>query len=138
MDSTLLAKAQAAVTRLPGVSTHRSSGSAYGGFVYCLSTSRTKGDSMAEQARLTFARLDTLLDALGSHRSLILQTTIYLSDPALKPEFDVEWKKWVGEDPQGWPPRAGIGVALSDGTFWEVVLVAAQADASAAKTATVA
>lgn len=133
MDAAALAQAQAAITRLPGVSTHRSSGSAYGGLVFCLSTSRTKGDGMAEQARLTFARLDNLLEQLGSHRSLILQTTIYLSDPSLKPEFDVEWKKWVGEDPQGWPARAGIGVALSDGTFCEVVLVAAQGRATGAR-----
>jgi enamine deaminase RidA (YjgF/YER057c/UK114 family) len=136
MDANLLAAAQAKITRLPGVSPYRSSGSAYNGLVFCLSTARNKEVDMAEQARLTFARLDTLLEALGSHKSLILQTTIYIGDAALKPEFDAEWKKWIGEDPQGWPPRAGIGVVLSEGTYCEVVLVAAQADSSAPSSVT--
>lgn len=126
IDPNLIAATQSRIKRLPGVSPYRSSGSAYNGLVFCLSTARTKEGGMREQAQRTLARLDTLLDALDSHRSLILQTTIYLGNLADKPEFDAVWREWIGEDPQGWPSRAGIGVALSAGTFCEVVLIAAQ------------
>jgi enamine deaminase RidA (YjgF/YER057c/UK114 family) len=114
------------IERLKGVSPYRSSGSAHNGLVFCLSTANNKTVGMGEQARLTLSRLDRLLAELGSDRRHILQTTIYLADAALKPEFDVEWKKWIGEDAAGWPPRAGIGVMLSPGLLCEVVLIAAQ------------
>ena len=81
---------------------------------------------MTQQATDTFARLDRLLDELGSHRSLILQSTIYLAHHEQKPEFDEAWKKWVGEDPQGWPQRCGIAVELAPGYLVEVALIAAQ------------
>lgn len=126
MDATKLSTAQAAIKRLPGVSPYRSSGSAYNGLAFCLSTARNKNVRMPEQARLTLARLDMLLEQLNSHRSLILQATIYVGDLSLKAEFDAEWKNWIGEDPQGWPCRAGIGVSLAAGTYCEVVLIAAQ------------
>ena len=114
------------IERLPGVAPYRSSGSAHNGFVFCLSTANNKSVGMAEQARLTLERLDRLLAELGSDRGHILQTTIYLADASLKAEFDVEWKKWIGEEAAGWPPRAGIGVMMTPGLLCEVVLIAAQ------------
>jgi enamine deaminase RidA (YjgF/YER057c/UK114 family) len=115
-----------AIKRLQGVSPHKSSGSAYNGFVFCVSTSPTKEGGIAQQARDTFARLDKLLEQLGSHRNLILQTTIYLAHHEQKTEFDAEWAKWIGDEPLGWPQRAGIGVHLAPGTYCEVALIAAQ------------
>lgn len=117
---------QPMIKRLPGVVTHRSSGSAYNGLVFCVSTSPTKAGGITQQARDTFARLDQLLEDLGSHRSLILQTTIYLAHYQHKQEFDVAWAEWIGDEPLGWPQRAGIGVHLAPGTYCEVALIAAQ------------
>jgi len=126
------------IQRLKGIVSHRSSGSAYNGFAFCVSTSPTGQGGITQQARDVFARLDRLLDELGSHRSLILQTTIYLAHHEQKPEFDRAWAEWVGEDAQAWPQRCGIAVELAPGTLVEVALIAAQrkgVDAGAIRTA---
>ena len=114
------------IQRLKGIVSHRSSGSAYKGFAFCVSISPTGEGGITQQAKDTFARLDSLLNQLGSHRSLILQSTIYLAHHEQKPEFDQAWREWVGEDPQDWPQRCGIAVELSPGTFVEIALIAAQ------------
>jgi enamine deaminase RidA (YjgF/YER057c/UK114 family) len=114
------------IQRLKGVVDHRSSGSAYNGFVFCVSTSPTSEGGITQQARDLFARLDRLLDKLGSHRSLILQTTIYLAHHEQKPEFDKAWAEWIGNEPVGWPQRCGIAVELAPHTLVEVSLIAAQ------------
>lgn len=114
------------ITRLKGVTTHRSSGSAYNGFAFCVSISPTSEGGITQQAQDLFARLDRLLEKLGSHKSLILQTTIYLAHHEQKPEFDKAWAAWVGEEPVNWPQRCGIAVELSPGTFVEIALIAAQ------------
>lgn len=81
---------------------------------------------MRDQAISLLSRLDNILQEAGSNKHNILQATIYISDYSVKKEFDEEWTKWIGPEASAWPPRAGIGVSLSEGTLCEVVLTAAR------------
>lgn len=110
------------IDRVPGLGTKRSAASAYGSVVTCVATAGAKAETVGEQARLTFARVEKMLAELGSHKGLIMHIDVILGDFALKPEFDAEWNAWIGEDPAEWPSRCLIGATMSPGLLCEVVV----------------
>lgn len=112
------------IVRAPGVAPGRSSGSACGPFVWIVASAQDKTSSLAAQTAATFAKVDRVLGELGSGRTFIVSATVYLSNLALKAEFDGLWRDWIGDDPQGWPQRACVGAILSPGTLIEITVVA--------------
>ncbi|AYD01552.1 RidA family protein [Neorhizobium sp. NCHU2750] len=62
------------------------------------------GETVTEQCKDALAEVDRLLAAVGSDKSKILQTIIYLSDMSYFGEMNAAWEAWV--DPANTPARA--------------------------------
>jgi enamine deaminase RidA (YjgF/YER057c/UK114 family) len=114
------------ITRIPGGSAGRSSGTTYGDLVWAVAVDKDKPADMASQTRGALARIDEILSAAGTDKSRILNATIYVSPIDRKGEMDAVWTEWVGADPAGWPQRACVGTDLAPGTLVEIVVVAAR------------
>lgn len=79
---------------------------------------------MAGQARDVFRQLDHLLSLHGSDKTRILSALVFISDPALKPAFNAEWKRYF--EPRHLPGRAAVSIAgLGDKVLLEIVFTAA-------------
>jgi enamine deaminase RidA (YjgF/YER057c/UK114 family) len=85
--------------------------------------------SLRQQIDSTLAILDARLGEIGSSRSQLLSVQVYLSTIKAKPQFDAAWERWIGPNPEHWPQRACVGVALSGGLLVEVVAVAVRSRA---------
>jgi enamine deaminase RidA (YjgF/YER057c/UK114 family) len=63
-----------------------------------------EGESVTDQCKDALSEVDRLLAAVGSDKSKILQTIIYLSDMAYFGEMNAVWESWI--DPANPPARA--------------------------------
>ncbi len=63
------------------------------------------------QTREVLAAIDALLGEVGSDKSRILSTTIYIADMADFPAMNAVWDTWVV--PGATPPRATVEAALA-------------------------
>ena len=70
-----------------------------------------EGESVTDQSRSALAQVDQLLATVGSHKSKVLQTIIYLSDIAYFGEMNAVWEGWI--DPANPPARATSEAALA-------------------------
>ena len=76
------------------------------------------------QTRQVLAAIDTLLERVGSDKSKILMTQIFLADLADFPGMNAVWDAWVV--PGQTPPRATVQAALAKPEWKiEVVITAA-------------
>ncbi len=64
---------------------------------------------MAGQMKQILDKVDKYLAAVGSDKTKLLSTVIYLTDIALKTEMDKHWIPWIGDGNQ--PARACVGGA---------------------------
>ncbi|OWU70285.1 endoribonuclease [Roseovarius sp. 22II1-1F6A] len=62
------------------------------------------GADITEQSKSALAEVDRLLAAVGSDKSRILSTTVWVSDMALFADMNAVWDAWV--DPANPPARA--------------------------------
>ncbi|UTW08801.1 RidA family protein [Pseudomonas benzenivorans] len=70
---------------------------------------RTAG--ITEQTRTMLAKVDTLLESVGSSREQILSATLYLKDMSLFAEMNSVWDNWV---PAGHAPaRACVQASMA-------------------------
>ena len=114
------------IERKRGVYTGRNKSTAYEQLVWTVATSR---DDTLDITQQTLESLDTIeknLIELGSSKERILSAQVFLTDLANKEEMDKHWCAWLGDDPQHWPQRACVGVALAGGTLIEITVVAAR------------
>lgn len=63
------------------------------------------------QTREVLAAIDALLGEVGSDKSRILSTTIYIANMADFPAMNAVWDTWVA--PGATPPRATVEAALA-------------------------
>ncbi|MCK0198609.1 RidA family protein [Ancylobacter sp. 6x-1] len=83
-----------------------------------------KGASVTEQTSAILAEIDRLLAAVGSDKTKLLSTTIYLSDMSTFAEMNAVWDGWVAAGHT--PARATVEAALATPEFKvEIVVVAA-------------
>jgi len=111
------------ITRLPGPGRPRSRAVVHDGLVFTVATAPVKSASLYDQTRQALAFLDESLAQAGSHKSRLLQATVYITDMAQKPQMNRAWEEWV--DRENPPQRACIGVALEGGDLVEIVAIAA-------------
>lgn len=84
------------------------------------------GDSVAAQTADALASIDRLLAEVGSDKSRILSTGIYLPDMETFGEMNAVWEAWV--TPGATPARATVQAALATPDYLvEIVVVAAVA-----------
>lgn len=102
----------------------RMSGAVVHGNTVYLSGQVGDGESVTEQSRSALAEVDRLLEAVGSNKSKILQTIIYISDMAYFAEMNAAWEAWI--DPANPPARATSEAALATPAYKvEFVVIAA-------------
>lgn len=82
----------------------RMSGAVVHGNTVYLSGQVGEGETVKEQSEYALREVDRLLAAVGSDKSKILQTIIYLSDMSTFGEMNAAWEAWV--DPANTPARA--------------------------------
>ncbi|HEY5755964.1 MAG TPA: RidA family protein [Steroidobacter sp.] len=83
-----------------------------------------EGRDCADQARQVFAKVDALLAEAGSHKSNLLQVTVWLTDMADYDGFNEQWDAWLVAGPT--PTRACIQTRLArSGWRVEVLAIAA-------------
>jgi enamine deaminase RidA (YjgF/YER057c/UK114 family) len=76
------------------------------------------------QTELILKKIDSLLAAVGSHKSKALAATVYLASMASYDEMNAAWDAWV--DPANAPARATVEARLAQAKFLvEISLVAA-------------
>jgi len=103
----------------------RSSGSIYNGMAWVATVAEDKSPSIETQTHSVFARLESMLEAVGSDKTRILSATIHLANLSDKPRFDELYAAWMGDEPQHWPQRTCMGAELVSGYLVEIQLVAA-------------
>ena len=86
---------------------------------------RAPGTSAAEQTRDILARIDELLAEVGSSKSKLLTTTIWLTSMDDFAEMNSVWDAWV--DPKNPPCRACVESRLAAPQYTvEIMVVAAK------------
>ena len=75
------------------------------------------------QTEEVLAEIDRLLAKAGSHKSKILQATIWVPDIRLRGAMNEVWTKWV--DPKNLPGRACIEAKLADPAALVEIMVTA-------------
>ena len=81
-----------------------------------------KQATMKEQAAALFKRYDELLAQHNSDKDHVLFASIYITDMALKEEFNQVWNEWMNEG--NTPARACVQVGLAAGYLVEMTLIA--------------
>jgi enamine deaminase RidA (YjgF/YER057c/UK114 family) len=82
----------------------RMSGAVVHGNTVYLAGQVGEGETVTEQCEYALREVDRLLAAVGSDKSKILQTLIYLSDMSYFGEMNAAWEAWI--DPANTPARA--------------------------------
>ncbi len=111
------------IKRIPGAVATRSRAVVHNGVVYTVAVAAEKPSSLYEQTRGALARIDQNLADAGSHKSLILSATVYITDISQKDEMNRAWDAWV--DRANPPQRACIGASLEGHDLVEIVITAA-------------
>ena len=75
------------------------------------------------QTEEVLAEIDRLLAKAGSHKSKILQATIWVPDIRLRAAMNEVWTRWV--DPKNLPGRACIEAKLADPAALVEIMVTA-------------
>ncbi len=84
-------------------STRMSQAVVHNGVVY-LAGQVGEGSDVTMQSKTALAEVERLLAAVGSNKSSILSTVVWLADMALFSEMNAVWDSWI--DPANPPARA--------------------------------
>jgi len=115
------------IERIQGIYEGRNKSSAYKDLVWTVATASDTSLDLEEQAKSALAIIQDNLKELGSNKSRILSAQVYIANMQDKPKMDKVWKSWIGNNPEDWPQRACLGVALEGSVLIEVTVVAARA-----------
>ncbi len=114
------------IERKRGIYEGRNKSTAYKDLVWTVATSADDTLDIAGQTRASLETIEQNLQESGSSKYRILSAQVFLTDLANKAEMDKHWCAWLGDDPQHWPQRACVGVALAGNTLIEITVVAAR------------
>ena len=112
------------IERKRGVFDGRNKSSAYKDLVWTVATSSDTSLSIEKQTQLTLDTIQANLLELGSDKTRIVSAQVYLANMADKAIMDRIWRNWLGLNPEHWPQRACLGVALEGSVLIEVVVTA--------------
>jgi enamine deaminase RidA (YjgF/YER057c/UK114 family) len=112
------------IKRMKGIHKGRNKSSAYKDLVWTVATSSNTALDFEGQTRLTLATIEKNLLELGSNKQHIVTAQVFITDMNNKRKMDVIWQTWLGDNPEHWPQRACLGVALEGNTLIEVTVTA--------------
>ena len=112
------------IERKPGIYKGRNKSSAYKDLVWTVATSSDTSVGIEQQTRLTLDTIQANLVELGSDKSRIVSSQVYIANMKDKNLMDSIWKEWLGSNPDDWPQRACLGVDLEGSVLIEVTVTA--------------
>mgnify|MGYP000288621406 CR=1 FL=1 len=112
------------IERKRGIYPGRNKSSAYKDLVWTVATSSDTSVGIEEQTRLTLETIEQNLIELASDKARIVSAQVYIAKMQDKPKMDAVWQAWLGKEPQHWPQRACLGVALEGDVLIEVTVTA--------------
>ncbi|HHL1992075.1 RidA family protein [Acinetobacter baumannii] len=112
------------ILRIPSGFEGRSWSSAYQNFVWSVAVATDTTLGIEEQAKQTLENLAKNLENIGSSKQHIISAQVYLTDMKNKIIVDQIWNQWIGSNPEHWPQRACLGVALGGNLLIEVTVTA--------------
>ncbi|MDN3684621.1 RidA family protein [Vibrio sinaloensis] len=112
------------IERKQGAYQGRNKSSAYKDLVWTVATSSDTRLDLEGQTALTLKTIDENLHELGSDKTRIVSAQVYIANMADKAIMDKVWCEWLGPNPQDWPQRACLGVALEGEVLIEVTVTA--------------
>jgi len=98
----------------------------HGNTVYLAGQVGAPGESVTAQTKAILATIDQLLAEVGSSKSKLLQTIIWLDDMANFAEMNAVWDAWV--DPANTPARATGEAKLAGPEYKVEIIVTAAID----------
>jgi len=102
----------------------RNKSSAYRDLVWTVATSSDTTLDISGQTKLALEIIQGNLIELGSDKTRIVSAQVYIADMNSKSAMDIVWCEWFGENPQDWPQRACLGVALEGNVLIEITVTA--------------
>ena len=84
---------------------------------------RDGSTTVKAQTEQVLRQIDELLASVGSSKSKLLSSTIYLADMATFDEMNAVWDAWV--DPKNTPARATVQAKLASPKYLVEILVVA-------------
>jgi enamine deaminase RidA (YjgF/YER057c/UK114 family) len=112
------------IARVRGLYIGRNRSSAYKDLVFTVATAEDTSTDITSQTKQALSRIENNLNELGSHKHKLLSVQVYMANILDKPKMDAVWCQWIGSDPQHWPQRACLGVALEGNVLIEVTVTA--------------
>ncbi len=112
------------IERIRGQYIGRNRSSTYKDLVFTVATAANTQADITSQTEQTLAKIESNLLELGSNKHRILSAQIYMSNILDKPKMDAVWCQWIGPDPQHWPQRWCLGVALEGDVLIEITVIA--------------
>ncbi|MEE4744883.1 RidA family protein [Pseudomonas alliivorans] len=112
------------ITRVRGAYQGRNRSSAYRDLVWTVATATDTSQNIADQTRQALEIIEGNLKELGSDKQSIVSAQVYIARMADKPVMDEIWCDWIGANPQNWPQRACLGVALEGSVLIEITVTA--------------
>ncbi|MEO7887084.1 MAG: Rid family hydrolase [Polaromonas sp.] len=107
--------------RWPSASGGRSRVVARGAQVFAVANASDASLDFRGQLSQTLEMLDTHLLQAGTSRAGLLSVQIFVADMQHKPQLDIAWRAWIGDDSSAWPQRAVVGAELDGGLQVEIV-----------------
>ncbi|HCG7162029.1 TPA: RidA family protein [Vibrio parahaemolyticus] len=112
------------IERKRGIYQGRNKSSAYRDLVWTVATSSDTTLDIVGQTKLTLEKIERNLEELGSNKTQIVSAQVFIANMLDKPKMDNVWCEWLGENPEHWPQRACLGVALEGDVLIEVTVTA--------------
>ncbi|MBC7779317.1 MAG: RidA family protein [Proteobacteria bacterium] len=112
------------IKRISGGARGRNRACGYKDLVWAVATAADVTLDVAGQTRQTLATIEKNLAALGASKHSIASAQIFVADIHDKDAMDQVWCEWLGDNPDHWPQRACVGVALRDGALVEITVTA--------------
>ena len=112
------------IERKRGNSKGRSIASAHKDLVWMVSTATDMSLCIEGQTKQALEILQNNLLDMGSDKSKIVSSQVYIANMSDKTKMDNIWQDWLGPNPADWPQRACLGVTLEGNTLIEVTVTA--------------
>ena len=112
------------IERVRGQYIGRNRSSAFKDLVFTVATAVNTEADIISQTEQALATIENNLSELGSHKHRILSAQVYLANMLDKPKMDAVWCQWLGSNPQHWPQRVCLGVALEGDVLIEIAVTA--------------
>lgn len=112
------------IERKRGLYEGRNKSSAYKDLIWTVATASDTSLDIEGQTKMALATIEENLIELGSDKTNIVSAQVFISDMREKPQMDRIWCNWLGKNPEHWPQRACLGVALEGDVLIEVVVTA--------------